>query len=179
VVRFRDVFSTTSSSVIPSVSPSIMRRRMPGTAYCRIPSSVWVTIETPMLRSSRLELTGPTGQRGTLQNVSGVMPDRDPSILFPRFRHGLVMIRLITLSWLNSARSTLPSFRRARQRVGCRLVGLLGSPASPGLLDSPASLGLLDSVVRRAGWSAILPRRVARRAGWSSELVGNTASPVC
>jgi hypothetical protein len=32
----------------------------------------------------------------------------------------------------------------------------------------PRLARLLDSVVWRAGWSAILPRRVARRAGWSA-----------
>jgi hypothetical protein len=58
------VSSTTSSSVILFASPSIMRRHMLGTVYCPIPSSVWVTIETTMLRSPWLGLTGPTGQRG-------------------------------------------------------------------------------------------------------------------
>jgi hypothetical protein len=62
-VTFRDVFSPTSSFVIPLASPFIMRRRMPGTAYCPIPSGVWVTIKTPMLRSLRLGLSGPIGQR--------------------------------------------------------------------------------------------------------------------
>jgi hypothetical protein len=41
-----------------------MRRRMPGTTYCPVPSGVWVIVETLMLRSLRLGLSGPTGQRG-------------------------------------------------------------------------------------------------------------------
>jgi hypothetical protein len=72
-----DVFSTTSSSVIHLASPFIMHRRMPG------------TVETPMLRSPRLGLSGLTGQRGY---VSGVVLDRDPSVPLPRSGHGLVMI---------------------------------------------------------------------------------------
>jgi hypothetical protein len=44
---FRDVFSTTSSVVIPLPSPFLMRRRMPGTVYYPVPSYVWVTVETP------------------------------------------------------------------------------------------------------------------------------------
>jgi hypothetical protein len=58
-VRFRDVFSTTSSSVIPLASPFIMQRCMPGKAYCPIPSSIWVTVETLMLRSLWLGLSDP------------------------------------------------------------------------------------------------------------------------
>jgi hypothetical protein len=46
-VRFRDVLSTTSSSVIPLASPFITRRCMPSTTYCPVPSSRWVTVETP------------------------------------------------------------------------------------------------------------------------------------
>jgi hypothetical protein len=41
-VKFRDIFSTGSSSVIPSVSPSIMRRHTPRTVYCHVPSSVYM-----------------------------------------------------------------------------------------------------------------------------------------
>jgi hypothetical protein len=46
-VRFRDVFSTASSSVIPLALLFIMHRRTPGMAYRPDPSSVWVTVETP------------------------------------------------------------------------------------------------------------------------------------
>jgi hypothetical protein len=56
----RDVFGTTSSFVIPLSSPFIIRRRMPGTMYCPVPFGVGVTVETPMLRSPRLESSGPT-----------------------------------------------------------------------------------------------------------------------
>jgi hypothetical protein len=45
MVKFRDVLNTTLSSIIPSASPFIMRRRMPGTIYCPVPSGVWVTVE--------------------------------------------------------------------------------------------------------------------------------------
>jgi hypothetical protein len=101
-VRFRYVFGTTSSSVIPLASPFIMRRHMPGTVYCPIPSGVWITVETPMLRSMWLGLTGPTSQRGY---VSDVVLDRDPSIPLPWSEHGLVMIYLIVSSWLDSTKS--------------------------------------------------------------------------
>jgi hypothetical protein len=57
---FRDVFGIASSSIIPLVSPFIMRRNMPVMAYCPVPSGVWVIMKTPMLRSLRLGLTGPT-----------------------------------------------------------------------------------------------------------------------
>jgi hypothetical protein len=69
------------------MSPFIMHRRMPSTTYCPVPSSVWVTVETLMLRSMRLGLFGPTGQWGY---VSGVVFDRDPSVSLPRSRHGSV-----------------------------------------------------------------------------------------
>jgi hypothetical protein len=64
MVKLRDVFSIASSSVIPSSSPFIMHWRMPGTTYCPVPSSVWVTVETSMMMSPRLGLTGPTSQWG-------------------------------------------------------------------------------------------------------------------
>jgi hypothetical protein len=64
-----------------------MRRRMPSTTYCPVPPSVWVTVETLMLRSMRLGLFGPTGQWGY---VSGVVLDRDPSVLLPRSGYGSV-----------------------------------------------------------------------------------------
>jgi hypothetical protein len=84
----RDVFSTTLSSVIPLVSPFIMCRRMLGMAYCFVPSVVWVTVETPMLRSLQSGSFGPTGQLGY---VSGVVLERDPSVSLPQSRHGSVM----------------------------------------------------------------------------------------
>jgi hypothetical protein len=64
-VRFRDVFSTTSSSVIPLASPFIMRRRMLGTAYCPVPFGVWVIVETSVLRSLWVGLSGPTSHGDT------------------------------------------------------------------------------------------------------------------
>jgi hypothetical protein len=85
---FRDVSSTTSSFIIPFVSPFIMRRRTPGTTYCPVPSGVWVTIETLVLRSLWLELASPIGQWG---HVSSIMLDRDPSVPLPWSGHGLVM----------------------------------------------------------------------------------------
>uniref|UniRef100_A0A804QPC5 Uncharacterized protein n=1 Tax=Zea mays TaxID=4577 RepID=A0A804QPC5_MAIZE len=78
------------------------KRHMPGTVYCPIPSGVWITVETPMLRSMWLGLTGPTSQRGY---VSDVVLDRDPSIPLPWSEHGLVMIYLIVSSWLDSTKS--------------------------------------------------------------------------
>jgi hypothetical protein len=61
---------------------------MPGTTYCPAPSGVWVNVETTMLRSLRLGLFGPTGQRGY---ISSVVFDRDPSVPLARSRHGSVM----------------------------------------------------------------------------------------
>jgi hypothetical protein len=100
----------------------------------------------------------------TLQNVSDAVLDRGPSTPFPWFGRSLVMICLIVPSWLDSTRSALSSCRCVRQRVGCRLAGLLGRQVD----RQPRLAGLLISVVRRAGWSAISPRRVARRPGWSA-----------
>jgi hypothetical protein len=88
MVWLRDVFNTTSSSVIPLASPFIMRRRMLGTVYYLVPSGIWVTIETPVLRSLRLGLTGPTSQRGY---ISSIVLDRDPSVSLTWSGHGLVM----------------------------------------------------------------------------------------
>jgi hypothetical protein len=78
-----------------------------------------------MLRSLRLGLTGAsaTSQRGY---VSGVVLDRDPSVLLPRSGHGLVMICLIVLSWLDSIRLALPPCRGVRLRADCCLAGLFG-----------------------------------------------------
>jgi hypothetical protein len=124
-VRFRDVFNTTSSFVIPLASPFIMHRCTPGIAYLSyrpIPSSLWVTVETPMLRTLWLGLTGPTSQWGY---VFSVMLDRYPSILLRWSRHGLVMICLIVSSWLDSDRLVLPQCRCVRPRACCRLVGPL------------------------------------------------------
>jgi hypothetical protein len=99
------MYNTTSSSVIPLASHFIMHRRMPGTSYCPIPSGIWVTVETPMLRSLWLGLSGLTSQP---RYVSSVVLDRDPLIPLPRSGHGLVMIYPIVLPWLDNTGSTLP-----------------------------------------------------------------------
>jgi hypothetical protein len=65
----REVFGTTSPSVIPFASPFIMRGHIPGMTYCPIPFGVWITVETPMLRSPWLEFFGPTGLRGYVSKV--------------------------------------------------------------------------------------------------------------
>jgi hypothetical protein len=146
-VRFRDVFSAASSSVIPLASPFIMRKHMPGTTYCPIPSSVWVTVETSMLRSLRLGLCGPTGQR---EYIFGIVLDRDPSVPLPRSRHGLGTICPIVSSWLGSTGSALPFSRGVCLRASCRLAGLLCTqvgrqPRLTGLLGSIRSAGGLVS----------------------------------
>jgi hypothetical protein len=41
-----------------------MHRRTLGTTYYPVPSGIWVTVETQILRSPWLGLTSPTGQRG-------------------------------------------------------------------------------------------------------------------
>jgi hypothetical protein len=78
-----------SSVQLHLVSPFIICRRMSDMAYRLIPSSVRITVETLMLRSLQLELTGLTGQRGY---IFIVVLDRDPSVLLPWSRHDLVMI---------------------------------------------------------------------------------------
>lgn len=57
----------TSSVVIPLVSLSSMRRYTLGKGYCPVLSDVWATIETLLLRSPRLESSGPAGQRGYIR----------------------------------------------------------------------------------------------------------------
>jgi hypothetical protein len=91
----RDVFSTTSSSVIPLVSPFIMCWHTSGTAYYPIPSRVWVTVETPMLRPLRSGSSGPTGQQ---RYVSGVVFVTDSLVLLPQSGHGSVMPHHIDVS---------------------------------------------------------------------------------
>jgi hypothetical protein len=61
-VRFRVVFSTTSSSVMTLVSPFVTRWPTPGMVYCPGLSGILVTVEALMLRSLRPGLTGLTGQ---------------------------------------------------------------------------------------------------------------------
>jgi hypothetical protein len=163
-VRFRDIFSTASSFVIPSVSPSIMSRRMLGTVYRLISSGVWVTVETPMLRSTRLGLTGPPVSRDTLQNTSDTVLDRGPSILFSWFDHVLVKICLVVPSWLDSTRSTLPLVDvLIRESVvvllGCSANWSIGGPVSPGCSTVFFSVSELVSNSASAscsaeGWSA-------------------------
>jgi hypothetical protein len=77
---FRDVFSTTSSSVISLASSFIMRRRTPATTYCPVPSGVWVTVETQMVRFLRSGSSDPTNQQGY---VSDIVLDKDPLVLLP------------------------------------------------------------------------------------------------
>jgi hypothetical protein len=64
MVRFRVVFSTTSSSVMTLASTLSMRRHTLSMAYCPVLSGIQVTIETLVLKPLRPELTGPTSQRG-------------------------------------------------------------------------------------------------------------------
>jgi hypothetical protein len=183
VVRFRDVFSTTLRFVIPSASPSIMCWRMPGTTYCHVSSGVWVTVETSMLRSYEWGRLVPPIREDTTQNIFDVVFVRYPSILFPRFGHGLVWYvsschrGLIVLI----GRLFPPVDVLARVSIldllGCSTVRLIGGPASPGC--STVLFGewvgqqsrLAESLggrVSRAGWSAVPPRQVARRASWSA-----------
>jgi hypothetical protein len=140
MVKFRDVLNTTLSSITPSASPFIMRRRMPGTIYCPVPSGVWVTIEPDTkVSTARVDWS--------YQSVFGIVLDRGTSALFPWFVRGLVMNCLIVRSWLDSTRSTLTSGRSIGQRVGCRLAGLLDRQVD----RRPRLARLLDSVAWRAG----------------------------
>jgi hypothetical protein len=40
-----------------------MHMRLPSMVYCPVPSGVWFTVETPMLRSLRMGLSDPTSHR--------------------------------------------------------------------------------------------------------------------
>jgi hypothetical protein len=83
-VSFRDVFNTTSSSVIPLVSPFIMRRCMPGMAYCLVPSGVCMChcrdpdAEVPAAGVDR-SVSGLSlgGLLGLLPTPSSQVPDRN------------------------------------------------------------------------------------------------------
>jgi hypothetical protein len=48
----------------PLGSSFIMLRHTPSTTYCPILSSVWVTVETSMLRFLQKGSSSPTGQQG-------------------------------------------------------------------------------------------------------------------
>jgi hypothetical protein len=143
-----DVFSTTLSPFIPFASPFIMRRCMHSTAHSPIPFDVWVTVETPMLRSLLPGSFGPTGQQGY---ISGIVLDRVPLVSLPQSTHGLVMSHRLT--WPDSTRLALPKGRLSSCWVA-RRVGY--STASS------------RWVARQAGWSIAPPRWVAQRAGCSA-----------
>jgi hypothetical protein len=64
-------------------------------AYCPVPSGVWVTVETPMLRFLRQGLSDPTSQRGY---VSVAVFDRDPSVPLPLSGHDSVMSRRVDVA---------------------------------------------------------------------------------
>jgi hypothetical protein len=64
MARFRVVSSTTSSSVMTLVSSFVTCWHTPSMAYCPVLLVILVTVNVPMLRSLRSELTGPTGQWG-------------------------------------------------------------------------------------------------------------------
>jgi hypothetical protein len=119
-VRFRDVFGTAPSSIIPLASPFIMRKRMPGTTYFPHPFQRVGHCRDHDVRSLCLGLSGPIGQRGY---VSGVMLDRDPSVLLPWSRHSSVMSIMPT--WLDSTRSALSFSRGVHLRASYHLAGLL------------------------------------------------------
>jgi hypothetical protein len=91
------------------------------------------------------------------------MLDRGPSVPLPWFGHDLVMICLIVSSWLDITRSALPSCRCARQRVGCCVAGLLGSPTSPGC--STVLFG--EQVGRQSRLAELLGGRFGQ-ASWSA-----------
>jgi hypothetical protein len=73
-----------------------MRRCTPGTVYLPVPSGVWVTVETLMVRFLLPRSSDPTGQQGY---VSIVVFDRDPSVPLPWFRHGSVMSYCVDMVW--------------------------------------------------------------------------------
>jgi hypothetical protein len=73
-----------------------------------------------------LGLSGTTGQWG---HVSGVVLDRDPSVLLPRSGHDLVMIYPIVLSWLDVLGRLYPPVSGEDTR-GAR-VGLAPPPQRP------------------------------------------------
>jgi hypothetical protein len=94
---------------------------------------------------------------------------RGSSVLLPWFGYGLVMICLIMPLWLDSTRSALPSCRCARQRVCCRLAGLLGRQ----VIGSPTSSGCSDVLQdERVGRQSRLTKLLGGRVGWQPRLVG-------
>jgi hypothetical protein len=138
---------------------------MSGMTYCPILSAVWITVETPVLRSLRPGLSGPTGLRTYLY---GIVLDRDPSVPLP--------------IWLDGTRSTLPFSRGVRPRAGCHLAGLLGrrQPRLAGLLGGicssgwvgqlggPSPEGLLDFHAKPLGrWGGRLVDRLLESFGLS------------
>jgi hypothetical protein len=58
------VLTIASSSVMTLVSPSSIRRHEPGMVYLPVVSCMWVTLETPTLRSLRQGLSGPIRKWG-------------------------------------------------------------------------------------------------------------------
>jgi hypothetical protein len=93
---------------------------MPSMIYCPVPSDVWATVKTPMLRSLRLGLSDPTGQWG---HVSDIVLDRDYSVLLPQSGHSSVMSHRADVA--DSTRLALPFSRGVHLRATCRLAGLL------------------------------------------------------
>jgi hypothetical protein len=132
---FRDVFSTTSSSIILLTSSFIMRRCTLGTTFCPIPSGVWVTAETLILRFLWPRSSGPTGQQGY---ISVVVPDIDkPLGTASIVRDWLDDVMSCSCGWI--VPGWLP------MRVSCRLAELLIGPVG----RQPRLAGLLSGQVGR------------------------------
>lgn len=130
-VRLRVVFSMASSSVMAFASPFNMRGHTPGMACCRVLSGMFVvTVETLMLRS--------------------------PSVLYTWPGPGLVMSRVVQLTWINNIGSAHSSCRFVHQGLGrsSHLAELLGKDS----IVRPAFLGCSART-----WSSIPPRWVAQR----------------
>jgi hypothetical protein len=87
-----------SSLVMDLASPSSMCRYTPGMMYRPVLTSTWVNVETSMLRSPRLGLSGPTSQRGYARDCTRgrvVVFDRDFSTPYSWSEHALVVTRLV------------------------------------------------------------------------------------
>jgi hypothetical protein len=138
--------------------------------YCPVLSSIWVTVETSVLRSPQLELTGPMSQWGHIRGCT-----RRCSIMF-------VIALLVLYIWSNvvwwwcvlsrpswASNVSLSSFFAGP--LGGNLVVL---PASQNFSMETWSLALTRRLARRGlGHSACLADLLVVDFGHSSHLVGS------
>jgi hypothetical protein len=124
------VCGAASSSVMSLASPFCVRRHTPGMVYCPVLFSMWVTVETLVLRSPMNGVDRPhkaVGMRLRSYAAAYNHVDHDFSTPFgmPRLWFGCGR-GLVVLTWVSSTGSALPPCRVARRRDG-RLLRLARS----------------------------------------------------